>query len=841
MTPISLSLQRAALVAVLVALTLASAGGLAQGPAPAPQASPPAPASAPAGPAPEPQSAPSPPAAPGPQAGFDYAGQREAIFDAFYKTGLDTSAPYAVSNLSIVKDNMTILLKQGTLFLMKPIAGEVTGAAFLGDGEASMTPPNRTERYMLKKHSGAETLREKFSEAVFRFSDGTDRMLRASAKPDPAGAARADAAEKVLRDRNGWLDGERSLALELQFLENRISGLKGQDFFVANLSTAAHDWLTYRYNPQRINEHLLFTTETMGGGGRRYIVPWTEWHKMTDYAATGHYHLLPNRDGPRSIAVRHTDMLIDLPDTKAVRWRARMEIEPLLDNLRCLRFDLVNNADFLARWYDDKFYPARLKSVKTAQGDALSHMHRKDQAIVLLPEPTRAGNRLTLEFEGDAEMVYQLTAESFGLLQVPWYPQYGYLGGRRTFRWEVRVPQPLVITGSGRLVREFELKESKQNGAEFRSDDPVTFPWLIFGRFLKSDNTYATDSRSIGLTIHAFPYMSVTITDKDLLDLFNIPSPITVTLTAPPKKISSFFDEGKEILRLFEKIYGPYPYQELHIAQMAPQLNFGQAPPGFLQLTGAAFMSQAQVESDFIHGFLSHEIAHQWWGNQVGWASDDDEWLSESFAEYAAGIFVKEYQGAKRFQRTLEEWRRGAKHSDAAGPIAAANTMSGPEGGRHRLFLLYYKGPYVLHMLRVQLDDEKYTAVMRRVQENFKHTDITTEMLLAQVNRVTGADFTYFFDQWIWDVGIPTFRYSWRSEKQPDGKHLVTVHVSQDDKTRVKKVLMPVHLHFKGKSIPQYKPVIQAEQDIKLLVPEEPKNVTLDDDRTLLAEIVKAS
>ena len=50
---------------------------------------------------------------------------------------------------------------------------------------------------------------------------------------------------------------------------------------------------------------------------------------------------------------------------------------------------------------------------------------------------------------------------------------------------------------------------------------------------------------------------------------------------------------------------------------------------------------------------------------------------------------------------------------------------------------------------------------------------------------------------------------------------------------------MPVHIHFKDTTIPQYKPVIQADQEIKILSPLEPKDVTLDDDHTLLAEIVK--
>src|SRR5438093_10830 len=161
-------------------------------------------------------------AAPG---GFDFAGQREEVFKAFYSTGLDTSTAYTVSNLVIKKDTMTLLLKQGTVLLMKPIGGEVTGGAFIGDGEASMTPPNKTQRFMLNKYYGAEALKEPFTESVFRFSDGSDRTIRALGKGGAATGGDADHATQILRDRNGWLDGTRQMHLEMQLLEHRISGL----------------------------------------------------------------------------------------------------------------------------------------------------------------------------------------------------------------------------------------------------------------------------------------------------------------------------------------------------------------------------------------------------------------------------------------------------------------------------------------------------------------------------------------------------------------------------------------------------------------------------------------
>src|SRR2546426_10239850 len=121
-------------------IVLGSPGMSSRGGSPAAQtASPPS-----ANPAPIAAASPAP-AAPG---GFDWAGQREEVFEAFYATGLDTSTSYTVSNLAIKKDSMTLLLKQGTVFLMKPIGGEVTGGAIHGAGRANRDPALRSQAFL---------------------------------------------------------------------------------------------------------------------------------------------------------------------------------------------------------------------------------------------------------------------------------------------------------------------------------------------------------------------------------------------------------------------------------------------------------------------------------------------------------------------------------------------------------------------------------------------------------------------------------------------------------------------------------------------------------------------
>src|SRR6267154_1036928 len=445
---------------------------------------------------PPPPAAVAPPAGAGPAApasgGADVVKDRDAIFDAFYKTGLETGTAYAVTNLAIKRDSMTLLLKQGTLFLMKPI-----------DGEASMTPPNRSVRFMLNKYSGAELLKEPFSEAVLRFSDGTARLLLAQAKPDPAGSAQAARAAEIFQDRNGWLDGTRTFHFETDFLESRLSGAPGLGSFVCDFHTVKHDWLTYIHSPTISHEHNLVSSATLGAKGRRYMVPWASWHQTSDYDASGRYVLDPDRDGPRVFRIDHNDLTIDLPNTKTVQCEAHQKITPLVDNLRCLRFDLVSNARDENRWYDDSFWPVRVTSVTDESGAPLAFQHKKDQLLVILPQSARVGSTVNLVTKGTADVIYQLTEESFGLLEAPWYPQYGFLGGRSTFHWTVRVPRPFLLTGSGRIVREFEDKEKNQNGIEMQSDVPVSFPWVIFGKFQKTRSDYLGEEskKAVVLTV----------------------------------------------------------------------------------------------------------------------------------------------------------------------------------------------------------------------------------------------------------------------------------------------------------------------------------------------------
>ena len=167
--------------------------------------------------------------------------------------------------------------------------------------------------------------------------------------------------------------------------------------------TSAHRKALLRNMVTSLLDHEMI--ETTDAKARRYLIPWTEWHQASDYTRKGYYRRNPAYDGPRLFRVKHNEMTLNMKTTKTVEWDARLLIEPLVDDLALLRFDLVNNGDPSRRWSDDSFQPVRVLSVTDDAGRALSYTHFKDQLLVTLPRPAVINTPLALRVTGKADVI----------------------------------------------------------------------------------------------------------------------------------------------------------------------------------------------------------------------------------------------------------------------------------------------------------------------------------------------------------------------------------------------------------------------------------------------------
>ena len=105
--------------------------------------------------------------------------------------------------------------------------------------------------------------------------------------------------------------------------------------------------------------------------------------------------------------------------------------------------------------------------------------------------------------------------------------------------------------------------------------------------------------------------------------------------------------------------------------------------------------------------FMAHEMAHQWFGQAVGWKNYHEQWLSEGFAQYFAALYARERRGEGTFRDILRQFRRWAIEDSDQGPVYLGYRL-GHIKNETRVFraLVYNKGAAVLHMLRGLVGDD---------------------------------------------------------------------------------------------------------------------------------------
>jgi aminopeptidase N len=200
------------------------------------------------------------------------------------------------------------------------------------------------------------------------------------------------------------------------------------------------------------------------------------------------------------------------------------------------------------------------------------------------------------------------------------------------------------------------------------------------------------------------------------------------------------------MLVFLEEYFGPYPFE-----------SYGYA---LTPVQGLALETQTMViiPTDFLPaGVLLHEMAHQWFGDSVSVASWGDIWLNEGFAVYASWLWEGE-RSYLEFERTLEYIESVAAGSDSGDPLAdpAPADLFG--------FDSYYKGAWVLHMLRQQIGDEAFFRLLPAYHARFRDGVASSADFQGVAEEISGQGLDEFFEQWVYGRGVPQLDLYWRQE-----------------------------------------------------------------------------
>ncbi len=219
----------------------------------------------------------------------------------------------------------------------------------------------------------------------------------------------------------------------------------------------------------------------------------------------------------------------------------------------------------------------------------------------------------------------------------------------------------------------------------------------------------------------------------------------------------TLFAEFAEQLEFYERLIGPYPFSD-------EKMGVAETPHlGMEHQTINAYGNNYAVDANGFDWLLHHELAHEWFGNQMTNADWDHMWLHEGFATYMQPLYARYLHGERNFQDGLQAQRVMLQNRRplVSGETMTAKTVYSDEVGPGQD--LYYKGALVLHTLRMLIGDEAFWAATRQLvygrpdpaPGNFSPQVVVTEDFIAAVNEMTGADLRWFFDAYVFQAALP--------------------------------------------------------------------------------------
>ncbi len=413
----------------------------------------------------------------------------------------------------------------------------------------------------------------------------------------------------------------------------------------------------------------------------------------------------------------------------------------------------------------------KVTRISAEAGDTLAFVQEPKEAgvtVFLSPQAWLSDTlRLFFQYEGEALRRHE-NGSLFLKDAITWVPRWGYLA-RADYHIIFKCPPRLRVLAVGELVRDWY--EAGHHLRFYKTRVPAKAATFCLGNF--TADTLATQHAGLpDIEIHSTPRRTARERRRVAGDIANS-------------------------LHFFERMLGPYPLPRIRVVE-SPTTH-SQGFPGFVTLSWLGFASRLEGPTEALR---SHEVAHQWFGNMLGWATYHDQWLSEAFAEYLGALYVEwTARDPNAFAQILEAWRDDILDGGHIGVSLGMqrfglgkNALRNAEGMKAGPLWLgfrlgqnealdyythvYEKGAYVLHMLRwllrdLQTDsDAKFWNVLADFLQQYRNHEPSTADFQRVAEQHYGAPLDWFFQQWIFRNEAPAFHWSYTIAPEPAAPQL---------------------------------------------------------------------
>ena len=708
---------------------------------------------------------------------------------------------FRFDNFDLICDAATFHFDKGTLTFLSPVDGVVTGAIFIGEARFNLKPVLALDARELSRRTGAPDVNEDFTEAVFRFSaEGRMRFfpgLGPQTEPASEAASVLDHWRERVRQRRERPLGFSQYLLQGESMDNvdadvlaAVYNRAHPEFFNAYLRGKKHKDLRFFLrnrvgalpqldSPEEVGL-INFDPESLDDG------VWYLAHLKSEYT----HHTASSSEDRRLFATHSYKIETVIARNKHLFSTATITFQPLVAGERVLKFGLLPNL--------------RVTRVSDQQGKDLyfiQETYKEDGSFyAILPQAPPLGQEqsITVEYAGDKVLDEAGEGSFYVSARTSWYPNLNGFGEHALYDLTFKVPRKFKVISVGKL--QSESVEQDLAVSHWITPIPVAVAGFNYGDYQKLD----IPDEITGYKISGY-YLT------ELPD--NLRRSPALTSLAPRSMTKYALEQTRAQLQLCSLYFGKSPYDEIYITEQ-PNFNFGQSWPNLVYLPISAYTDSTQrwmlfgsinaKFTGFVQEVTPHEVAHQWWGHAVGWASYHDQWLSEGFAEFSAGLFLQQGVGGnwrkdyidfweRLRQRILEKNNFGVAPNDA-GPLWMGLRLVSPRTESAYQNVTYPKGAYVLQMLRSMMydindKDKNFIAMMHDFVESHRDRPASTESFKAIVEKhmtkvmdIRGnGRLDWFFDEWVYGTQIPRYHFAYELSPAESGKVKLHITITQSD------------------------------------------------------------
>jgi hypothetical protein len=785
---------------------------------------------------------------PGKSLAFDNS---DPLYRQLREIGLGQS--FRCDNYTLNWDAATFQFQKGTLTLLSPVDGVVTGAIFIGEGHFNLKAATPLDANELSRRTGAADANEDFTEVVFRFT----REARLKFLPGlgeqigtPAEAAAVLSHwRKRMRQRRDQAFGFTQYLLQGETMDNVDADL------LAAFYNPSHPEFFNAYLRGKKHKDLRFFVRTRVGALPQLDSPeevalinydpegmedgvWYLAHLKSEYSK----HTASSLEDRRLFATRRYKIETVISKNEHLFSTATITFEPLLTGERVLKFGLLPNL--------------RVTRVTNEQGQDIYFIQesRKEDGsfYVILPKAPEVGKEysIAVEYAGDKVLEEAGDGSFYVGARSAWYPNLNGFGERALYDLTYEVPRKYKVISVGKLQAESIEKDLAVT--HWITPTPVAVAGFNYGDYKKIElPDEITGYRISGYYLTELPNA-----------LRDYGKSAFLQSMAPGSMTKYALEQTRAQLQLCSYYFGKSPYDDIYITEQ-PNFNFGQSWPNLVYLPISAYMDSTQrwmlfgqIDNKFT-GFVQevtpHEVAHQWWGHAVGWASYHDQWLSEGFAEFSAGLFLQQAVGKDWRKDYIEFWERlrqrilekntyGVAPNDA-GPLWMGLRLISPRTENAYQNVTYPKGAYVLQMLRSMMyspqdEDKAFIAMMHDFVESHREKAATTESFksIAEKHMTKLMDLEgngrldWFFDEWVYGTQVPRYHFEYQVAPAEGGKVKLHMSITQSEVDEHFAMLVPVFADFGNGMVRLGQAGIRGNstRSVDILLPSQPKKVALN-------------